>query len=117
MFTSTSMLSLVGALVSAGSYCPPDELRAESPAVTAQAVADIAHARVELYCGHDGQAVADLRAARASLQKAGGPTPAAALAALDEASWHARRGRYQSAELALQHALEQLSPDSTNTAA
>lgn len=113
MLTSTSMLSLVGALVSAGSYCQPDELPATAPAVTAQAVADIRRARVELYCGHDGQAVVDMRAARASLQKAVGVTPALALAALDEAAWHTRRGRYESAELALDHALERLQPDST----
>ena len=100
-----SMLSLVGALLSATAYGSEGVPAAPSP-VPEQAVAEIRSARVQLYCDHDVQAMADIRAARSRLED--GAPLARARSALDEAAWHARHGRFQDAELALDDALARL---------
>jgi len=107
MFTSTSMLSLVGALLSAGAY-GADGASTAAPQPPLQAAADIRRARVQLYCGHDAQAMADIRAARERLDAHGDAPDAQARAALDQAAWLARRGRFQDAEAALELALARL---------
>ena len=103
------MLSLVGALLSAGTYMPDDAVAATRP-VPRQAVADIRRARVELYCGNDAQAVETIRAARSRLGDRAGVPTARARAVLDKASWLARHGRFQDAVQALDHALASLDP-------
>jgi len=100
-----SKLSLVGALLSATAYGGEGVPNAPSP-VPEQAVAEIRSARVQLYCGHHLQAMADIRAARGRLEE--GVPLAPTRAALDEAAWHARHGRFQDAEAALDDALARL---------
>jgi hypothetical protein len=111
VFKSTSMLGLVGALVSAGAYATPESsVPAEAIPVPVEAVAEIRRARVELYCGQDARAVADIRAARGRLREGAAGLRGDVVAALDEAAWLARRGRLEAAERALQNALDLLPP-------
>ena len=107
MFTSTSMLTLVSALVGAGAYA--QDVPAETaPAVPLAAVADIRRARVEIYCGHNSQAVASIRAARNQLTSLSASASARTLAALDQAARLTRQNQYTRAELALESALGHL---------
>ena len=112
--SSTSMLSLVGALLSAGAY-GADGADAATPPLPLQAAADIRRARVQLYCGHDAQAMADIRSARGLLDRSGEAPVAHARAALDKAAWLARRGHFQDAEAALDEALARLETERTQT--
>jgi hypothetical protein len=109
MFTSPSMLTLVGALVGAGAYAPePPADAAAGPLLPPQVAAEIRRARVEIYCGHNAAALAGIRTASRQLRAGGGAMPARTLAALDQAAWLARHNRHAAAELALEDALNQL---------
>jgi hypothetical protein len=99
---------LAGAVVSAGAYAPDLRGHPAAQQVPAEVLAEIRRARVELYCGQDAQAVADIRAAREQLRRCGAPLHAIALQALDVASWLARHGHTMQAEEALETALVRL---------
>ena len=105
--------ALAGALPGAGAHRP--EAHAATPAtlVPAEVLAEIRRARVELYCGRDAQAVADIRAAREQLRRCGAPRHVVALQALDAASWLARHGHTMEAEDALDAALTRLEAAAT----
>lgn len=106
MSTSSPFAGLIGAVVAATSYSGP--VHAQEASVSAQAVADIRHARVELYCGHDAEGIADIRSACRELQGLAGSAREPALQALQEATFHARRHRVTEAEAALDTALRTL---------
>lgn len=109
MFTGPSSLSLVGALVSAGAYAQPLTAAAQAP-VPVQAVENILRARVDIYCGHHRQAMAEIRAARQQLSSPGSTMAAEALAALEEAAWLTRRHQHVLAEQALAAVWAQIAP-------
>jgi hypothetical protein len=113
MFKSTSMLGLVGALVSASAYSPA-EATTSAPGGTqapVQAMAELRRARVELYCSHDALAVANIRAAREHLRRYASPLLGDAMTMLDQAAWLVRHGHLEAAEEALQHAIARLEAD------
>jgi hypothetical protein len=101
-------LAFTRALVSAGAYVPDHHTEAAVVLVPAEVLAEIRRARIELYCGHDVQAVADIRAAREQLRRCAPPLQVVALQALDAASWLARHGHTNEAEDALDTALARL---------
>jgi len=110
MSNNTSMATLVGALVGAGAYGPATSAAAVASVplrAPLQAISQIQHARVEIYCGHNAQAVADIRAASQQLRSAG-RAPSLALAMLGEAAWLARQNQYERAAQALEAALLQI---------
>jgi hypothetical protein len=110
MFKSTSMLGLVSALVSASAYSPA-EAATSSERAPVQAMAELRRARVELYCSHDAQAVANIRAAREQLRRHASPLLSDAMTMLDQAAWLVRHGHLEAAEEALQHAIARLEAD------
>lgn len=99
---------LAGALVNAGAYTPDAHAASAGAFVPAEVLAEIRRARVQLYCGQDIQAVAEIRAAREQLRRCGAPLQVVALQALDAASWLARHGHTFEAEDALEAALARL---------
>jgi len=109
MFTSTPPFSLVSALVDAGAYAgafADGQLTVHAvPPIPFQALADINHARVEIYCGHNASAVADIRAACECLRSSAAAVPAETFAALDRAAWLTRHDQCSLAQLALEGAL------------
>ena len=105
MFTTTTMFTLIGALVGAGAYAPEAPVVAAIAPIPLQAVADVRRARVDIYCGHNAQAVAGIRSASATLRVSNATVPAEALAALDQAAWMMRHDEYVRAEQALDAAL------------
>lgn len=107
MFSNTSTTRFVGALAAANSYVPAVSAAASEP-VSAFAVAELQKARVEIYCGHNDQAVAGIRAARRQLHAASIASSAPIFATLDEASWLTRHDQHLLAEHALEKALDQL---------
>jgi len=96
------------AVPSAGAYAPDHPAKSARAPIPAAVLAEIRRARVELYCGHDAQAVADIRAAREQLRRCAPPLNVVALQALDAASWLVRHGHTQEAEDALDAALARL---------
>ena len=110
MLTTSSVFSLVGALVGAGAYATEAPVAAAVPHPQ-QAVADIHRARVEIYCGHNTLAVAGIRAASERLRASSALVPSATFAALDRAAWHARNNHHERAEQALDAALERIAAD------
>jgi hypothetical protein len=101
-------LGLVGALVAAGAYGHQLPAAGSAP-IPQAAVADLQHARVEIYCGHNGAAIADIRSAGARLRGHSAPVSAAVFVRLDQAAWLARRDRFEQAEAAIDAALNSLS--------
>lgn len=99
---------LASALVSAGAYTSDPATTSGPVFVPAEVLAEIRRARVQLYCGQDIQAVAEIRAAREQLRRCGAPLQVVALQALDAASWLARHGHTFEAEEALDAALARL---------
>lgn len=110
MFNSSSSFPLIGALVGASAYAQAVPPFAE-PMVPIQAVENIQRARVDIYCGHRMQAVADIRAARQQLRASGAKLSPKTLAALDEAAWLTRRRQHALAEQSLDSVLQQLAAD------
>lgn len=114
MTSYTPVFTLVSALAGAGAYAheahePPADAAARRTA-SQQAAAHIHHARVEIYCGHNAEAMAGIRTAREQLQASAGPAPAESLAALDQAAWLTLHDQYTLAEQALEAALAHLPP-------
>lgn len=110
MVNHPSTIALFGALVSAGAYAQAVPATVAAPIPT-QAVQNIQRARVDIYCGHDQQAVAEIRLASRQLQASGAAASAEVLAALDEAAWLTRRRRHVLAEESLQSALNRIAVD------
>ena len=98
---------LARAVVSAGAYAP-ERQPSSPPAPPPEVLTHIRRARVQLYCGQDGPAVADIRAAREQLRRCGASLHVVPLQALDAASWLARHGHTVEAEDALEAALARL---------
>ena len=109
MAASFPASSLFSAVIAAGAYGPCGATPVEVP-VPPQVVSGVRHARVELYCGHPAQVLADIRAAAAALQELPGAPHAALLAQLSEAAWHARRGDFPAAGELLASVQARLSP-------
>jgi hypothetical protein len=114
MTSYTPLFTLVSALAGAGAYAheahePPAEAAARRNA-SQQAAAQIHHARVEIYCGHNASAMAGIRTARERLRASASPVPAESLAALDQAAWLTLHDQYVQAEQALEAALAHLPP-------
>lgn len=107
MFNSTSTTRLVGALAAASGYVPTVSAAAAEP-VPADAVAELRKARVEIYCGHNHQTVAGIRAARRQLHASSIASSSPVFATLDQASWLTRHDQHVQAEHALDKALDQL---------
>jgi hypothetical protein len=103
MFNASSMPTMLGALVGATAYAHAPSAALEP--IPAQALANIHRARVEIYCGHNGLAVAVIRSASQQLRDSTCAVPPGTFAALDEAAWLARRDDYERAEQALDTAL------------
>ncbi len=110
MFNNTSTTRLVGALAAASSYVPAmtGATAAAAGPMSAPAVAELRKARVEIYCGHNNQAEAGIRAARRQLHASSFASSSPIFATLDEASWLTRHDQYELAEHALDKALDQL---------
>ena len=89
MFNNTSSTRFVGALAAASSYVPAMTAVAPEP-MSEHAVAELRKARVEIYCGHNNQAVAGIRAARRQLHASSMASSSPIFATLDEASWLTR---------------------------
>ncbi len=99
--TSSAAAALVGSL---GLHAP--DAAAPTPPHDA-ALAALRKAQVELYCDHDAAAITALRTARQALAGEA-PSPAGALASVDEAAWHIRRHAMQAAQTALAQARSDL---------
>ncbi|KQV78906.1 hypothetical protein [Rhizobacter sp. Root1221] len=110
MFNATS-LTLVKALVGATAYAQPAPSAAVEP-IPVQAVAHIHRARVDIYCGHNTEAVAGIRAASEQLRTSSAVVPAETFAALEQAAWLTRHDQYLQAEEALETALARMTPAS-----
>ncbi len=109
MFHNTSGLVLVAAMASASGYAAPEVTGgATADADRVRAGADIRHAQVELYCDHRRQAIAAIRRATHTLEAGSQVAAAQALAALDEAVWHARHDHTGEAVAALDTAMSRL---------
>lgn len=109
MTRSESMYSLVGAVVGAGAYeFDGHDRQAAHDAFSAEALADVRAARVELYCVHTERVLDAIRDARHHLEMAAGALPSGALTALDRAAWHARRDHFDETLAALESALAQM---------
>jgi hypothetical protein len=107
MVSTASTFTLISALIAGSAYSPLlQDVRIEP--IPAQAIADIRRARVEIYCGHNTQAVADIGAARRCLRASSTTLPREMLATLDHAAWLARHDHYRLAEEALDAALAQI---------
>lgn len=107
MSSSTPAVTLVGALVSASAYEQPLPQSAHEP-IPIQAVASIQRARVDIYCGHRLQAVADIRSASRQLRESGAKVSPETLAALDQAAWLTRRRQHVLAEQSLEAVLNRI---------
>ena len=81
---------------------------AAAETIPVQAVVELQRARVEIYCGHNSQAVAGIRAASRQLRASPAAVPAQTFATLDEAAWLTRHDQYVRAEQALDKALLQI---------
>lgn len=103
--TSSFSSTALSAMVSAVSHEPEGPLADAAAHLDPRVRAEIDHARVDLYCGRDTEAVANIRAAREHLRESAGLSHVQALTDLDEAAWFARLGRTAPAELALERAL------------
>jgi hypothetical protein len=112
MSTATSTLTLVKALVGATAYAQPLTAAVLEP-IPVQAVAAINRARVEIYCGHNAEAVAGIRAASQQLRASSAVVPAETFVALEQAAWLARHDQYVQAEQALETALARVTPEGT----
>lgn len=115
MFTATSTLTLVQALVGANAYAQPAPSATVAP-IPVQALAQIQHARVEIYCGHNAQAVADIRGASQQLRASSAVVPRETFVALEQAAWLARHDQYVNAEQALETALAGITADGARQA-
>jgi hypothetical protein len=115
MFNTTSTIRLVGALAAASSYVPAMSAAAAADAqpISARAVAQLQQARIEIYCGHNNQAVAGIRAARRQLHASSMASSSPIFATLDQASWLTRHDQHLLAEHALDKALDQLATAGT----
>ena len=116
-----SLSPLIPALIGAGAYCQDGQdgqdardrgRRAQLPP---QALADVRRARVELYCDHEAQALLCIRAALSLLSHSPEPVSPELMAALTQAAWLARHGRYVAAEAALDAALAGMELPTSNT--
>ena len=110
MVNPPSTIALFGALVSASAYAHTAPAAVAAP-VPMLAVENIQRARVDIYCGHDQQAIAEIRQASQQLQASGAAIPSEALAALDAAAWLTRRRQHVLAEESLQGALDRIAID------
>jgi hypothetical protein len=110
MVNTSSMFTLVSALVGAGGYVQTNPVAAPAP-VPEQVVFDLKRARVDIYLGHNSQAVAGIRAAGRQLRALPGAVPARTFAMLDEAAWLTRHNEYARAEQVLDKALSQIATD------
>lgn len=110
MFTKVSIFTLVSALVGVSAYAQAEPAAAGEP-IPVGAVTDIRRARVEIYCGHNSQAVVGIRAASQQLRASTAAVPPEALAALDQADWLVRHDQYARAAQALDSALAHIASD------
>ncbi len=97
-------LLFVDAMVGATAYAHPHPEVSDLP-LSAQAMAHVRRARVDIYCSHNDQAISAIREARRELQAISNVAVAGALTALDEASWMTRHNDFLRAEEALENAL------------
>lgn len=93
------------ALVQASAYGEPPHGEAQPMRHPELLLADILAARVDLYCDHNGLAVADIRAARRHLQEADPAVQQAVLMSLNRAAWLTRHDDFDGAQAALEDAL------------
>ncbi|HSW07341.1 hypothetical protein [Aquabacterium sp.] len=113
MLTFNATAPLINALMAADAYAHEPALGRAATPVPLPTLAAILRARVEIYCDHDRQAIADIHAARDSLRTLPVSVPFEAFAALDQAVWRVRQHDYTAAEQALDQALAQLHPNAT----
>jgi len=110
MFTRKPIVSLVTALVGATTYAQAEPAAAANP-IPLEAVTEIRRARVEIYCGHNSEAVSGIRAAGRQLRALSSAVPPEVIAALDQADWLVRHRQYDRAEQALDTALAHMAPN------
>jgi hypothetical protein len=104
MFAGTSTFTLVSGLVSAGAYAQPLSAATQEP-LPVQVVESLQRARVDIYCGHHQQAVADIRAASRQLRASGVRVSPETLTALEQAAWLTRQHQHTLAEQSLEAVL------------
>ena len=103
----SSTVTLVSALLGAGGYAQAMPVAAAEPA-PAQAVAELQRARVDIYLGHNREALAGIRSASRHLLASPASVTAQTFTTLEEAAWLTRHDEYRRAEQALDQALLQI---------
>lgn len=106
MFHSITPFTTIHALVGAGAYVPPRPTLPPNIPVPHEAIENIMRARVDIYCGRNQQAVADIRAARSQLRSSHATVSPEAYVGLDEASWCTRHHDHVTAERSLESVLD-----------
>lgn len=110
MLTSQNSVSLVSAVLNAGSYAPeshdmPAAAMQQREQHRQQALDSIRMAQVDLYCDHTAEALHDIHAAETQLRHAAlGRDTQDVGAALARAAWLARHHQYQEAHDELEDA-------------
>ena len=107
MSNNLPSLLFVDAMVGATAYAQPLG-EASVPVPPTAASEQIRRAQVDIYCGHDGQALTAIREARHTLQSSATSMVADTLSALDEAAWFIRHHDFHQAERALEDALDNM---------
>lgn len=105
----SSTVTLVSALLGAGGYAQAMPVTAAEPApAQAVAVAELQRARVDIYLGHNREALAGIRSASRHLLASPAAVTAQTFTTLEEAAWLTRHDEYRRAEQALDQALLQI---------
>ncbi len=112
MADTSNPAGVIAALASAAASVAPLPAVAQAddtrPLARAVASEEMRTAQVELYCGHQGDALHAIRRAKRALEEVGSPSAFVELGAMDEAAWHARNNETTAAVDVLDHAKQRL---------
>lgn len=100
--------ALASASVTASGAVPAALTDDTRPLARAAAGEEMRTAQVELYCGHQGEALSAIRRAKRALEEVGSPSAFVGLASMEEAAWHARKNDTTAAVDLLGHAKDRL---------
>ena len=105
--SSISASSFVNALVSGSAYPHPATAIGGARTPSA-AIASLRHARVDIYCGHNAQALANIHTASKQLRDFLAGRPSQTLGQLEQVVWLTRQNHFQQAEQALEDLIDQM---------